>query len=175
MPTAELSATERYERDGFAVLPRVLHADPIDAACFQLANFKTDNLAWLNANDLLVEGRFSRVVNLHLLLPALRSLFSAMPERAIAMAGFSAPASLHTSLYFERGSEQPLHRDTPYFWTNPPYAYVGLWPALEDVDESRAAPARSRVPCLFFEPSLARNWLQAFRATTTGTFSRTST
>ncbi len=41
---------------------------------------------------------------------------------------------LYTSLFYERGSAQDLHRDTPYFSTRPEYRYFGMWVALEDVD-----------------------------------------
>lgn len=43
-------------------------------------------------------------------------------------------ATIYTSLFFERGSGQDLHRDTPYFCTEPEYKYYGFWIALEDTD-----------------------------------------
>jgi hypothetical protein len=49
---------------------------------------------------------------------------------------FNEPAELYTSLFYEVGSGQEPHRDTPYFWTNPGYKYFGVWVALEDVDRS---------------------------------------
>jgi len=41
---------------------------------------------------------------------------------------------LYTSLFYERGSAQDVHRDTPYFTTRPEYRYFGVWVALEDAD-----------------------------------------
>jgi phytanoyl-CoA hydroxylase len=52
---------------------------------------------------------------------------------------FGEPATLYTSLYFEVGSAQDFHRDTPYFWTNPGYTYFGVWLALEDTDDRNGA------------------------------------
>jgi len=48
---------------------------------------------------------------------------------------FGAPTSLYTSLFFMRGSNQPLHRDIPQFTTVPQNHYFGMWVALEDADE----------------------------------------
>jgi ectoine hydroxylase-related dioxygenase (phytanoyl-CoA dioxygenase family) len=41
---------------------------------------------------------------------------------------------LYTSLFYERGSAQEVHRDTPVFVTRPEYRYFGTWVALEDTD-----------------------------------------
>ena len=46
-----------------------------------------------------------------------------------------------TSLYFEQSSEQAIHRDTPFFNTQPPDLYAGIWFALEDV-HADAGPLR---------------------------------
>jgi phytanoyl-CoA hydroxylase len=44
-----------------------------------------------------------------------------------------AKTSICSSLYFEKGSQQSLHRDSPFFFTNPPENFVGFWLPLEDV------------------------------------------
>jgi phytanoyl-CoA hydroxylase len=82
------------------------------------------------------EGHYPRIVNLHVLHKPLLRLFS---ENSLALAVqdafFDAPSSLYTSLYYERGSAQSIHRDTPYFTTKPEYRYLGVWVALEDSNE----------------------------------------
>jgi ectoine hydroxylase-related dioxygenase (phytanoyl-CoA dioxygenase family) len=81
-------------------------------------------------------GHLQRVVNLHLAIKELADLFATnAPALAICDDFLGAETALYTSLYFERGSEQTLHRDTPYFCTKPRGKYLGLWLALDDVDE----------------------------------------
>jgi ectoine hydroxylase-related dioxygenase (phytanoyl-CoA dioxygenase family) len=48
-------------------------------------------------------------------------------------------ATLYTSLFFELGSQQPLHRDTPYFYSGGDGGYMGVWVALDNVDENNGA------------------------------------
>jgi ectoine hydroxylase-related dioxygenase (phytanoyl-CoA dioxygenase family) len=82
------------------------------------------------------DGHYPRIINLHLLHhPLLRLFTESSLALAVQDAFFGAPSSLYTSLYFERGSAQSTHRDTPYFATRPEYRYLGVWVALEDADE----------------------------------------
>lgn len=48
---------------------------------------------------------------------------------------FNGEPILFSSLFFEKGSEQRIHRDTPYFYTYPKNLFVGVWVALEDIQE----------------------------------------
>jgi phytanoyl-CoA hydroxylase len=83
------------------------------------------------------DGHYPRLINLHLLHKPLLRLFTENPlALAVQDAFFNAPSSLYTSLYYERGSAQPTHRDTPYFSTRPEYRYLGVWVALENADEN---------------------------------------
>jgi phytanoyl-CoA hydroxylase len=80
-------------------------------------------------------GYLQRIVNLHLTLDSLLSLFtSAKNTLKFQDQLFQRPASIYTTLYFERGSSQTIHRDTPYFTTRPEYNYFGTWFALEDAN-----------------------------------------
>lgn len=82
------------------------------------------------------DGHYPRIINLHLLYKPLLRLFAANPlALAIQDAFFNAPTALYTSLYYERGSAQSTHRDTPYFSTRPEYRYLGVWAALEDAND----------------------------------------
>lgn len=108
-----------------------------------ITNCLTDSEALLERNKLellqrglLVNDRLFRVVNFHQISQAARFLFSKSSSVALNLVDeVLGKGCVYTSLYFESGSEQPLHRDTPYFWTNPPYSYLGFWIALEDVGE----------------------------------------
>ena len=81
-----------------------------------------------------------RIINLHLVCPQLLDLFT---ENRLSFEVqrnmFDAEPALYTSLFYERGSAQPIHRDTPYFVTWPEYFYLGVWVALEDTDENNGA------------------------------------
>jgi ectoine hydroxylase-related dioxygenase (phytanoyl-CoA dioxygenase family) len=48
-------------------------------------------------------------------------------------AAFRRPPVAVGSLYFDKGSTQSIHRDTPAFFTNPLNHFFGVWTALEDV------------------------------------------
>lgn len=78
-------------------------------------------------------GHYPRIVNLHNVMPELTRLFTRNNVYlAVLDALFGAPASLYTSLFYEIGSQQPLHRDTPVFSTRPEYHYFGSTVYLED-------------------------------------------
>lgn len=82
------------------------------------------------------DGHYPRIINLHQLhAPLLRLFTENAAALAVQDAFFNAPSSLYTSLYYERGSAQSIHRDTPYFSTRPEYRYLGVWVALEDANE----------------------------------------
>jgi phytanoyl-CoA hydroxylase len=128
---------EQYDdlmRDGYAVVPGALARAACEQALDAVAGFKRRNAAVVAPNE-NEHGHMYRVSNLHLAVPALAQAFAALNAPfAVCDRFFGAPASLYTSLYFERGSEQKLHRDTPYFTTRPGGRYLGVWLALDDVD-----------------------------------------
>ncbi|MFM0087599.1 phytanoyl-CoA dioxygenase family protein [Paraburkholderia sediminicola] len=86
------------------------------------------------------DGHYPRIINLHLAFPELFDLFTknTMTYR-VQEAMFGATPCLYTSLFYERGSAQPPHRDTPVFSTRPEYFYFGVWVALEDANEQNGA------------------------------------
>ena len=97
-----------------------------------------------------------RVVNLHLAVDAMTRLLTDNPAIDVCDRFLGEPTTLYTSLYYERGSEQSLHRDTPVFCTSPGERYMGVWTALDAVDESNG-------PCAWFRaatccrPSMCRH------------------
>jgi ectoine hydroxylase-related dioxygenase (phytanoyl-CoA dioxygenase family) len=128
---------DNFIENGLVVVKNAVAHDVIDSALEEVERFKSLNLELLITEDLLVNGLLFRVVNLHSKLSSLRKIFSCVNPDALNLVNDSLKSKgcVYTSLYFEKGSEQSLHRDTPYFWTNPPYAYLGFWVALEDADE----------------------------------------
>jgi ectoine hydroxylase-related dioxygenase (phytanoyl-CoA dioxygenase family) len=66
------------------------------------------------------------------------------------------PAIATQSLYFEYGSQQPLHRDPVFVQTQPPSHLFAVWIALEDVGPRCGplvyVPGSHRLPYYQFEP-----------------------
>jgi phytanoyl-CoA hydroxylase len=67
---------------------------------------------------------YPRIINLH---TAYKPLFELFRHNVAALAVqdylFGDGTVLYTSLFYERGSSQAIHRDTPYFATRPEYRY----------------------------------------------------
>jgi hypothetical protein len=81
-----------------------------------------------------------RIANLHMSLDVLKDVY-AQNQRALRIQDFlfGVPSVCYSGLFFEAGSEQDLHRDSPYFCTVPEYYYLGVWVALEEVDRGNGA------------------------------------
>jgi phytanoyl-CoA hydroxylase len=135
MDTSEVdNAYAHLMEHGFVVIPQALDASHCERALGAIDAFKRKHRTAVtpNADEF---GHLYRVVNTHLAIDSLADAF-VESRRALAVADryFSQPTSLYTTLYYERGSEQSLHRDTPYFCTKPADQYLGMWLALDDVD-----------------------------------------
>lgn len=79
------------------------------------------------------QGLHSRFCNFHMASAALLGLGLQPQILALLDCLFEAPASIATSLFFEKGSEQGIHRDSPFFHTEPEGHFFGVWTALEEV------------------------------------------
>lgn len=121
--------------EGYAVIPSAVDVGVCEEALRQVDALKKAHadIVRKNADEF---GHLYRVVNLHLALDGLKQAF-AENHRGLEVCDrfFGEPTSLYTSLYYERGSEQDFHRDTPYFSTKPAGKYLGVWLALDDVDD----------------------------------------
>lgn len=81
-------------------------------------------------------GHYPRIVNLHLAFPQLLALFTRNTKHlAVSDVLFGGRTSLYTSLFYQTGSEQSLHRDSPMFCTRPEYLYFGNTVYLEAADD----------------------------------------
>lgn len=138
----EMSQTESVAKhlaellaEGVTVVPNAYPKDFIDG-------LRADVKAFIQTNAEIfdkhrdADGHYPRIINLHLAFPELLSVFTDNPVALGVQDGFfNASSSIYTTLYYERGSAQPIHRDTPYFCTRPEYRYLGVWVALEDANE----------------------------------------
>jgi ectoine hydroxylase-related dioxygenase (phytanoyl-CoA dioxygenase family) len=85
-------------------------------------------------------GYQRRIVNLHMALDSFKELYT-KNRKALDIQDylFQRPSACYSSLTFESGSEQEIHRDSPYFRTTPEYYYLGVWVSLEAADEKNGA------------------------------------
>jgi hypothetical protein len=123
---------DEFMRDGYIII-----SGDVETSLCELTVAQFKKFAYLNSDYFDPHrdeyGHLQRIINLHLVLPEILTIFtSATRTLAFQDALFGAPTSIYTTLYYERGSSQPIHRDTPYFTTRPEYNYFGTWFALED-------------------------------------------
>lgn len=130
-----MDAYDALMRDGYVVVRQAIDANLVDEVNQRIARFKARNPKAIarNVDD---HQRLYRVVNLHLVVDAMTRLLGESRAIAVCDRFFGVPTTLYTSLYYERGSEQSLHRDSPVFTTRPAERYMGVWTALDNVDDS---------------------------------------
>jgi phytanoyl-CoA hydroxylase len=110
---------------GYTVIPGVVSPQHCRRVIAEFERFYTQNAETFDRYR-SNRGILPRFTNLHMALPVLSQLFTRNPVLLeVQDFFFGRPTSLYTSLYYERGSEQPLHRDTPVFCTRPEYNYFG--------------------------------------------------
>ena len=164
LPDAEQEAVSRADRypshyprmakemitEGFTILKGVIEPGLCDAVVSDYQRYLETNKGYAD-QYLDAKGRHHRLVNFHM------SSENAMKigchdeiMRALDYL-FGYKAGIYTSLTFEYGTEQPIHRDAPFFHTFPVNYFVGAWCALEDIDPDAGplmyVPGGHRFPC----------------------------
>lgn len=126
----------QLQRDGVTVIPNSFKDGLVE-------NIRNKFIDFLNLNSdifnkhLDENGHYPRMINMHLAFPNFLELFvNNLISLGVQDAFFNDFSSIYTTLYFERGSAQPIHRDTPYFTTRPEYNYLGVWVALENANSN---------------------------------------
>lgn len=129
-PRVKQHAIEVVEK-GYTLIPGAVSPETCAEAIAGFRRFEAANTAIFapNRNE---RGHYKRIVNLHTAMPDLLHLFTRNPIwLAVQDVLFGAPTALYTSLFYEVGSQQPMHRDTPVFATRPEYLYFGTTVYLE--------------------------------------------
>ena len=108
---------ELFKENGFCIIREAISRDLVARANEQIDAFRARNDSLLTESDLLVSGLLQRVVNLHFSVTALQDVFSHAMEVGQKVCDQYGKATLYSSLFYELGSQQPLHRDTPYFFS----------------------------------------------------------
>jgi phytanoyl-CoA hydroxylase len=132
-PWAQAKIIELIE-EGFTIIENGINVDLCHQAVTEFLNWKQRNEHALSKFR-EADGRLMRIINFHQTLPVLKSLFSQNRSLALQDYLFEKETALYTSLFYEQGSAQPVHRDIPLFWTYPACMYFGMWIALEDTDD----------------------------------------
>jgi phytanoyl-CoA hydroxylase len=139
LPAPSAVVQEHYRQlltDGFAHIKGGFPRDLVSETLAGVRQFFSRNAAIFGPH-IDADGHYPRIINLHVAHKPLLRLFGENPiALAVQDAFLGRHSAIYTSLYFERGSAQPIHRDTPYFSTRPEHKYLGVWVALEDANES---------------------------------------
>lgn len=133
MPIDPLVKTHALEviANGYTVVRRGISPTLCHAMIANFRRFEQANSDIFNERR-RPDGHYPRIVNLHLPIPQMQALFTHNTIwLQVQDVLFGAPTALYTSLFYESGSQQPLHRDTPVFATRPEYLYFGTTVYLE--------------------------------------------
>lgn len=118
--------------DGFAILRGAVDLSLCDAV---VAEYKT----YITGTGSEIEkhkdgfGRVLRTVNFHLSSDVTADVATTDNVMRVLDFLFGEEAAIYSSLYFEYGTQQPIHRDSPFFETFPRNFFLGVWVALEDI------------------------------------------
>jgi ectoine hydroxylase-related dioxygenase (phytanoyl-CoA dioxygenase family) len=148
---ARSSTLEEIEK-GFTVVSGSVAPEVLDAAREDFRQWKHRNAPKFLPSFYKYDDRIDRIINLHAVLPSFRKLFAASRALAVQDYLFGNETVLYTSLFFETGTQQDIHRDIPFFWTSPAYLYFGTWTALESTDGDNGPllviPGSQRLPLM---------------------------
>lgn len=121
-----------FIEEGIATVPALADPADCDAVTAAFDRFVAENPEYA-AQHADGTGRHLRFVNLHLVCDAALRMGNAPRLARILDFLFGGPTGIYTSLFFEFGSQQPMHRDSPFFHTYPKNQFIGCWIALEDI------------------------------------------
>jgi len=144
----------QFAKDGVIVVENAVKPAICDAALEAFDALTRRNAALFDPHR-DSSGYLSRIINLHLALPEFLQIYLQNAALPLLEFIFGAKPSLYTTLYFQRGSQQDIHRDTPFFSTVPAYYFVGFWTALEEANEQNGPLTVIKGGHLRAEPDLA--------------------
>jgi phytanoyl-CoA hydroxylase len=136
-----------FLRKGYAVLPSAVDAGAIDnymAAVKRKLGERDPRLVAIYPNQMTsvaaAEADFTqssvRLLDSYTAIPESHDLLFSETLVAALHKLFGRPATCFQSLHFFVGSEQAVHQDTAYVVIkDDPLAFVGIWIALEDIEE----------------------------------------
>jgi phytanoyl-CoA hydroxylase len=87
----------------------------------------------LRSEDANAHDKTLKLLDLYSFLPSARNVIFASDTLRFLKLIFMRPALVHQSLFFFKGSQQPLHKDTAFVRVSSPMEFAASWTALEDV------------------------------------------
>jgi len=132
-PSHYLKIAKEVITEGFTILKGVIDPCLCDGVVSDYQRYLETNRKYA---DQFVDGkgRHHRLVNFHLSSENAMKIGCHDEIMRLLDYLFGYKAGIYTSLTFEYGTEQPIHRDAPFFHTFPVNYFVGAWCALEDID-----------------------------------------
>lgn len=125
-----------FIQNGYVIINNSVSTERIDNAVNEFNSWKQRNGHKFLDTFFKTGNLLDRVINIQSNLPAFKELFAFNSSLEYQDFLFQTKTCFYTSLFFEIGSAQDIHRDEPYFWTQPAHNYFGTWLALEDTDET---------------------------------------
>ena len=122
---------KEYDENGLLHVEDVISQVTIDKINLKIDLFKKKNLRFLKENNLFKNQKLHRIINFHILIEEIKEVYVEVLTKINEI--FYHDTTLWSSIYFETGSEQPMHRDLPYFYTGEMGTSFGCWVALEDI------------------------------------------
>lgn len=124
-------ALRQLTETGLARLPGNVPAEQCDALVTDFSRYCAEHAEHREFQD--AHGLHDRLACLHTDSAPARRIGANPTVLRILEAAFERRPAIVGSLFFERGSEQDVHRDTPAFFTVPLNHFFGVWTALEDI------------------------------------------
>lgn len=131
----------KFVEDGFLIVKNSITYEVCDEAIKGFSDLVLNNPTAFsgveknNSDDPRAYGNqtmYHRIGNTHLASKRIANAFTSNKALEYVNFMFRSKPALYTSLYYQRGSAQEIHRDTPYFTTSPMHYYVGFSISLEE-------------------------------------------
>lgn len=142
---AEAERLRAFIRDGYIVIEKAVPLDVIDQLNEDVKKAWRGEFPGLHIeyweNGVMkvelarpeLEARQTKMLDLFAHSAAARRAMLAAPIRRFLQLVFERPPLAFQSLYFTRGSQQPIHQDTAYVVIGSPMELAASWIALEDI------------------------------------------
>lgn len=163
------AALEHYIEFGYAILPGAAPLEAVDRFNAEIeeawrtgdARIKLEiEAAYQNLRPELRTEKV-KLLDLYVGSEAAREMTFARPISNFLAAVFECRPLAFQGLYFDHGTEQPIHQDTAYVPVVPPMDMAAAWIACEDVEpgtgELAYYPGSHRFPMFLF-PNGRRHW-----------------
>lgn len=149
-PSHYLQIAREMMTEGFTILKAMIDPPLCDAVVSDYKRYLEINREYAE-KYIDAKGRHHRLVNFHLTSENAMKIGCHEEIMNVLDYLFGYRAGIYTSLTFEYGTEQPIHRDAPFFHTFPQNYFMGVWCALEDIDPEAGplmyVPGGHRFPC----------------------------